>query len=308
MVTWKLAQIGTCQEGGQAVLCGGEEGLEFPIRKKDCCLRQRLRGSGDFSIPNSQKVSLMTIRPNRVKQKLRAGKTVWSSSVRLPDPGLCELLGYAGWDFVMLDCEHGAVDASTLESLAIGCYAGNTTPIVRVLRPNDPEAVMHALDLGAQGVLIPHCRTADDARRLVSAGMFPPRGTRGFGAGRAAMWGRVSGPDYLKAANDEVVLLALIEDPEGVENVEAIAAAGLDGLWVGTGDLALAYGVGGYRNHPKVQQAAERILAACLKHNVACGYPARSVEEGRRRRLSPDRLRRCRTICDVGVAPIPDGS
>ena len=224
----------------------------------------------------------MTIRLNHVKQKLKAGETVWSSSVRLPDPGLCELLGYAGWDFVLLDGEHGAVDASTLERLVIGCYAGNTTPIVRVLRPNDSEAVMHALDLGAQGVLIPHCRTVSDAQGLISAGMFPPRGTRGFGPGRAAMWGRVSGPDYLKAANDEVVLLALIEDPEGVENVEAIAAAGLDGLWVGTGDLALGYGVGGERDHPKVQQAAERILAACLKNNVACGYPARSVEEGRR--------------------------
>ena len=116
----------------------------------------------------------MTIRLNHVKQKLKAGETVWSSSVRLPDPGLCELLGYAGWDFVLLDGEHGAVDASTLERLVIGCYAGNTTPIVRVLRPNDSEAVMHALDLGAQGVLIPHCRTVSDAQGLISAGMFPP--------------------------------------------------------------------------------------------------------------------------------------
>ena len=224
----------------------------------------------------------MTIRLNHVKQKLKAGETVWSSSVRLPDPGLCELLGYAGWDFVLLDGEHGAVDASTLERLVIGCYAGNTTPIVRVLRPNDPEAVMHALDLGAQGVLMPHCRTVEDERRLVSAAMYPPRGTRGFGPGRGTLWGRIGGADYLQAANDEVLLLALIEDPEGVENVEAIAAGGLDGLWVGTGDLALGYGVGTDRDHPLVQQAAERILAACLKNNVACGYPARSVEEGRR--------------------------
>ena len=224
----------------------------------------------------------MTIRPNRVKQKLRAGEIVWSSSVRLPEPGLCELLGYAGWDFVLLDGEHGAVDASTLESLIIGCYAGNTTPIVRVLRPNDPEAVMHALDLGAQGILIPHCRTVEDERRLVSAAMYPPRGIRGFGPGRGAMWGRIGGTDFVNSANEEVVLLALIEDPEGVENVEAIAAGGLDGLWVGTGDLALGYGVGANRDHPIVQKAAERILAACRKNNIACGYPARSIEEGRR--------------------------
>jgi 4-hydroxy-2-oxoheptanedioate aldolase len=224
----------------------------------------------------------MTIRPNRVKQKLKAGEVVWSSSVRLPDAGLCELLGYAGWDFVLLDGEHGAVDAATLERLIIGCYAGNTVPIVRVLRPNDPEAIMHALDLGAQGVLMPHCRTADDAKRLRTYSMYPPRGRRGFGPGRGALWGRISGTDFVNRANDEVVTIALIEDPEGVENIDEIAAVELDGLWVGTGDLALGYGVGANRDHPQVLAAAERILAACRKHNVACGYPARSIEEGRR--------------------------
>lgn len=93
----------------------------------------------------------MTIRPNRVKQKLKAGETVLSSSLRLPEPGLCEVLGYAGWDFVLLDGEHGALDATTLDRLVQGCFAGGTTPIVRVLRPNDSEAVMHALDLGCRG-------------------------------------------------------------------------------------------------------------------------------------------------------------
>lgn len=224
----------------------------------------------------------MTIRPNRVKQKLKAGEVVWSSSLRLPEPGLCEVLGNAGWDFVLLDGEHGALDATTLDRLVQGCFAGDTTPIVRVLRPNDSEAMMHALDLGAQGILIPHCRTVEDARRLVSAAMYPPRGHRGFGPGRGTRWGRVSGADYLQAANDEVLLLALIEDPEGVENVEAIAAGGLDGLWVGVADLALGYGVGADREHTLVTQAAERILVACQRQNIACGYPARSVEEARR--------------------------
>jgi 4-hydroxy-2-oxoheptanedioate aldolase len=112
--------------------------------------------------------------------------------------------------------------------------------------------------------------------------MYPPRGNRGFGPGRGTRWGRVSGADYLKQANDEVVLLALVEDPEGVENIESIAAGGLDGLWVGVGDLALGYGVGADRDHPLVTQAAERILAACQKHGIACGYPARNAEEGRR--------------------------
>ncbi len=219
------------------------------------------------------------IRPNLAKRKLQSGDVVYSSSVRLPESGLCELLGYAGWDFVLLDGEHGAMDAASLDRLVQGCFAGGTVPIVRVLRPNDPEAVMHALDLGAQGILMPHCRTADDAKGLKDAGLYPPDGTRGFGPGRATHWGRVSGADYLATANSETLLLALLEDPEGVENVEAIAAVGLDGLWVGVGDLALGYGVGTDRDHPQVTNAAARILAACLRHNIACGYPARNVEE-----------------------------
>ena len=223
----------------------------------------------------------IAVRTNAVKHKLRAGEVVYSSSVRLPESGLCEVLGYAGWDFVLLDGEHGAMDAATLDRLVQGCYAGGTVPIVRVLRPNDPEAVMHALDLGAQGVLMPHCRTAEDAKALKNAGLYGPEGTRGFGPARGTLWGRVSGADYLATANREVLLLALLEDPEGVENVEAIAAVRLDGLWVGVGDLALGYGVGSDRDHPQVVAAAAKILAACQKNNIACGFPARNVEEAR---------------------------
>ncbi len=100
----------------------------------------------------------MQVRRNRAKERLNAGDTLLTSSVRLPEPGLCELLGYAGFDFVLLDGEHGTADATTIDRLVQGCFAGDTVPIVRVLRNDDPEAVMHALDLGAQGILLPHCR------------------------------------------------------------------------------------------------------------------------------------------------------
>lgn len=218
------------------------------------------------------------VRENRVKQTLKAGGTVFSSSVRLPESGLCELLGYAGFDFVLLDCEHGAVDAGTLDRLIQGCFAGGTVPILRTLRNNDPEAVMHALDLGVQGVLIPHCRTADDARQLQQAAWYPPHGKRGFGPGRGALWGRVPFQEYCTAIQEQILLLALIEDVEGVENIDEIAAAGLDVLWVGTGDLAADYGYPGQTGHPQVMAAAARILAACQRHKVACGFPARDME------------------------------
>ncbi len=226
----------------------------------------------------------MNVRQNKAKETLRAGGTIYTSSLRLPEPGLCEILGYAGFDFVLLDGEHGATDPSTIDRLVQGCLAGGTVPIFRTLRPRDPEGVMHALDLGVQGILIPHCRTADDARALRNAALYPPEGNRGFGPGRGAGWGRISTGEYLKTVNETILLLALIEDLDGIEHVEEIAAAGLDVLWVGTGDLAMAYGVPGERNHPKVLAAADRVLKACLKHNVAAGFPVGSAEEAIRAR------------------------
>ena len=172
------------------------------------------------------------------------------------------------------------MDPSSIDRLVQGCFAGGTVPIVRVLKNNDAEAVMHALDLGVQGVLIPHCRCVEDAKFLRNAAMYPPEGIRGFGPARGMKWGRVSSEDYFREINDTVVLLALVEDIEGVEQIEQIAASGLlDVLWVGTGDLAMAYGHPGQRDHADVKAAAERILAACLEHGVAAGYPARSPEE-----------------------------
>lgn len=221
----------------------------------------------------------MHVRPNKVKQRLAAGETILSSSVRLPEPGLCELLGYAGFDFVLIDGEHGAVGWGDVDRMTQGCFAGDTVPVVRVLKNDDAETIMRTLDLGVQGILIPHCRTADDARRLQQAALYPPRGNRGYGPGRGAKWGGIAGDDYFEPTNDSLFLLALIEDPEGVDNVDEIAATGLDCLWVGTGDLAMAYGVPGQREHPQVQAAAEKILEACKKHNVAAGWPASDASD-----------------------------
>lgn len=221
----------------------------------------------------------MPVRPNRCKAELQSGGVLFSSSVRLPEPGLCEVLGCAGFDFVLLDGEHGAVGPAEIDRMVQGCFAGNTVPILRVLRNDDPAAVMHALDLGVQGIMIPHCRSVEDAEALRRAALFPPAGNRGFGPGRAASWGRVPAPEFFATANQEVLLLALVEDPEGIERIDEIAAAGLDVLWIGTGDLALAYGVPGQPDHPRVLEAAERLAAACVKQGIAAGFPARKLAD-----------------------------
>ena len=92
-------------------------------------------------------------------------------------------------------------------------------------------------------------------------------------------WGRIDLETYFATINQTTLLLALIEDPEGVDDVDAIAQCGLDVLWVGTGDLAMAYGVPGQRQHPRVIEAAGKILEACKRHGVAAGFPVGSVAE-----------------------------
>lgn len=223
----------------------------------------------------------MPVRDNKAKQRLNAGETIYTSSVRLAEPGLCEILGYAGFDFVLLDGEHGAANPATLDRLVQGCFAGGTVPIARMAKPVDPEAVMQVLDQGVQGVLIPHCRCADDARRLREAALYSPAGRRGFGPGRGTQWGRIPIADYLRTINETILLLALIEDVAGVDNIDEIAAAGLDVLWVGTADLAFDYGVPGQRDHPTVMQAVEKILAACQRHGIVAGFPADSADTAR---------------------------
>mgnify|MGYP003322113330 FL=1 len=108
----------------------------------------------------------MPVRPNRAKDIIRQGGCLVSTAVRLPEPSLVEILGYAGFDFVLIDGEHGSIGWSDMERMILAAHASDTVPVVRVLK-NEPEMIMRSLDLGAQGILIPHCCTAEDALSLI---------------------------------------------------------------------------------------------------------------------------------------------
>src|SRR5437867_8219637 len=133
----------------------------------------------------------MPVRTNKLKRALREGKTVFGSSVRLPEPGLVEALGYAGFDYVLIDGEHGSMGWADMERMILAAFAADTTPIVRVLK-NEPELVMRALDIGAMGILAPHVCTKADACQLKDGALYPPDGHRGVGVGRGAMWGAIA--------------------------------------------------------------------------------------------------------------------
>ncbi|MCZ6679190.1 MAG: aldolase/citrate lyase family protein [Candidatus Poribacteria bacterium] len=222
----------------------------------------------------------MNIRTNKLKQKLKARELVFSGSVRLPEPGLVEVMGYAGVDYVLIDAEHGSIGWTEMERMILGAYAADVTPIVRI-HENNEAMIMRALDIGAMGVLVPHCRNAADAQRVVDGALYPPQGKRGVGPSRGIKFGAVPVADYYAGINNEISVSVMIEDAEAIDSIDEIVEVdGIDVLNVGTSDLAASLGVPGQPLHAKVAEASEKVLVAANRKGIAVGYPTRSIEDG----------------------------
>jgi 4-hydroxy-2-oxoheptanedioate aldolase len=180
------------------------------------------------------------MRANALKKKIADGVRCLGGWVAIPSSYATEVYAAQGWDYVNLDMQHGSIDLGNVVPLlqAIAA-AGDATPTVRVPW-NDPSYIMRVLDAGAYGVICPMINTRAEAEALVRAGRYPPMGERSFGPFRAAQYG---GPDYWHHANDEVLLLAMIETRRGVENLpEILSVKGLDGVYIGPSDLSLSLG------------------------------------------------------------------
>lgn len=177
-------------------------------------------------------------------------------------PLVAEIMAGSGLDWLLIDMEHSP---NTLESVlaqlqAVAAYP--VTPIVRV-PIGDVVTIKQVLDVGAQNVLVPMVSTAEEARAVVEAVRYPPRGRRGVGSAlaRSARWNRVG--DYLSAADDYVSVFVQIETAEGVDAAAQIAAVdGIDGVFVGPSDLAASMGLIGQQTHPDVTAAALRAFSA----------------------------------------------
>ena len=215
--------------------------------------------------------------------KVRRRESVVGYWVVLDSPPSTERLARLGYDYVTLDAQHGLFGYSgLLNGLTAIDAAGGAVGLVRVAA-NDPTRIGRALDAGAAGVVVPLVNTAEDAAAAVAACRYPPLGVRSFGPARSGL--RI-GPLPVEA-NDAVVVLAMIETPQGLANVEAIAATpGLDGLYIGPSDLTLAVGGAG-PGDPAVAAAfgaaLERIRGACEANGLAAGLHTRSGEEAARR-------------------------
>ena len=218
-----------------------------------------------------------TIRPNRVKQKLAAGETVVSVA-GLDTPDQIDLMGPAGLDAVWLEAEHGPVDFGRIPDLTRACDLWGITSIVRV-NALAYGPIYRTLDLGAQGVCVPHIDTAADARRFVEAAKFAPIGKRGLFVSRQGY----GVEDYLGVANDHTLLIALIEDIRAVQNLDEILAVDhIDVFFVAPSDLAASMGLIGQVAHPKVQETVEDTLRRIMTAGRTAGTTLVGNQNGER--------------------------
>jgi 4-hydroxy-2-oxoheptanedioate aldolase len=190
-------------------------------------------------------------------------------------------MAHLGFDWLCVDLQHGLIDYTDLREMLPAISTSETTPLVRVPW-NEPYEIMKVLDAGAMGVIVPMVNNRAEAERAVASCRYPPQGYRSFGPMRAALYG---GAGYAEEANREVACVVMIETAEGLAKVDEIASTpGVDGVYIGPSDLALAIGlrpVGDFGVTAHVDAVA-RIQAACRARRVALGIHTTSAEATRR--------------------------
>src|SRR3954470_7961509 len=215
------------------------------------------------------------MRENTLKRQLYTGKPAFGVMCTFPSPPAVEMLGYLGFDWVLLDNEHGSITVDSAEACIAAAELTGMAPIVRPVA-NKPEIIAPFLDRGAWGVQVPHVNTADEARAAVDAVKYGPEGHRGiFSGGRPANYG-FRGPDrrggrpanygfggttgeYAAAANRETLVCLMLEEVEAIENLpDLVTVPGVDVFFIGSGDLSQSMGLTGQQNHPEVQKLMER--------------------------------------------------
>lgn len=224
------------------------------------------------------------MRKNKVKALLREGGVTLGSMVfEFNSTGIARIAAEAGADFLVFDLEHTGWSLETVRGLMATSRPADLVPIVRV-PATEYHFIARALDVGAMGLMVPMVETEEQARRIVDSSKYPPIGNRGAAFG-------VAHDDYtdgdiiekMRSANEEILLIALIETVQGIENVDKIAALdGIDVLWVGQFDLTKSMGIPGQFTHPDFLEAVERVLAACRRHGKAAGYMASTPAEGQK--------------------------
>jgi len=224
---------------------------------------------------------------NKLKARLAAGKACVNGWLAIPSGFSAEVMAQCGWDAVTVDMQHGVQDYQSMVHCFQAMGPHPITPLVRVPW-NEPGIIGKALDGGAMGIICPMVNNAAEAKALADASLYPPMGKRSNGPIRAAMYGEAS--NYQKTANDEILIIPMIETQEGIDNIDAILSVpGISGIYIGPSDMGLSLGMIPTldREEPVILGIYEKLIASCKKHgkfaglhNGTAAYAARMVGMG----------------------------
>ncbi|HEV8674450.1 MAG TPA: HpcH/HpaI aldolase/citrate lyase family protein [Methylomirabilota bacterium] len=221
------------------------------------------------------------VKTNHVKRALRDGRPTAGAWLHLCSGISAEIMSRAGFDWLLIDMEHGHGDYQTLLAQLQAIEGSPVIPVVRV-QWNDAAVIKRVLDLGAYGVMVPWVGNRAEVEAAVRASKYPPAGIRGIaGSHRAGGYGRQAA-EYWKRANDEILVVIQIETAGAVGDIEAIVQVpGVDVVFIGPADLSTGLGHMGDPGHPVVQAAFERIETAAKAHGIALGNITRNWEQAR---------------------------
>ena len=208
---------------------------------------------------------------NKLKQIFAEGKAALGSFVTLNAPDLVEILALAGFDFVVIDNEHGPMGQENSQNLIRAAELRGITPIVRI--PDTAEAtILHILDVGAHGIQAPQVNDPETARAIVQRSKYCPLGMRGVAFTRSGDYGLTDMDKYFDHENSQVMVVAHCENTTCLENLDAICGIpGIDVIFMGPYDMSQSMGITGQVTHPRIQEAAEKVVTAARKHGKVAG-------------------------------------
>lgn len=222
------------------------------------------------------------MRINHVRQRLNQGEPSIGTWLSLPSPEAAEYVSTLGFDWLVVDSEHNAVDIRTLGQMFSAMSVSGVAPMVRIPW-NTAENIKRVLDAGAWGIVVPMVNSREEAELAVSAAKYPPTGTRSVGGSRHAMSFGTSSKEYYEHANDQVMVIVQIEHIDGVNNAdEILSVPGVDACFIGPNDLAASMGLGiGVpleSDQPELVEAIFHIRDTAKKHGVAPGVHTSGAE------------------------------
>jgi 4-hydroxy-2-oxoheptanedioate aldolase len=208
----------------------------------------------------------------KLKQAFTEGQTLVGTWLNGPNLAQVETIGYAGFDFIVLDTEHSSYDIAGCENLVRAADAAQFPALIRVPE-NKPTPVAKALEYGAQGIVVPHVSSKEEASAAVKNAHYAPVGVRGAAPTvRGARYGQTPWPDYLAQAKAETLVVLQIEGKAGIENLDAIMAVdGVDVLFVGPFDLSESLGISGQLDHPLLLDTVGEVVRRAREKNIALG-------------------------------------